>query len=64
MKYQLADTINGNFGEVFNNLTDAENALILAIEEGQKENDLYSEDYRDQGLPVPQAEDFLFIVEI
>ena len=64
MKYQLADLNNGVFGEVFYNLEDAELALAEAIAEGQAENNAHADEYEQAGLPVPQAEDFLSIVEV
>ena len=64
MKYQLADLVNGVFGEVFYNLEDAEMALAEAIAEGQAEADAHADEYEQVGLPVPQAEEFLSIVEV
>jgi hypothetical protein len=64
MKYQIADLNNGPFGEIFDNLKDAEAALAEVIAEGQAENDLHASEYAEAGREVPQAADFFEVVEI
>ena len=63
MKYQLADLHNGPFGDVYENLADAEKALEEAIAEGQAFNDEYAQECADAGCEVPRAADFFSIVE-
>lgn len=59
-KYQLADLNNGAFGDIFDTIEAAEAALEEAIAEGQAIND------RDtpEGYEVPDASEFLSIVEL
>ena len=64
MKYQLADLVNGAFGEVFDSWEEAEVALAEVIQEAQVENDSHADEYTQAGLPVPQASEFLSIVEV
>lgn len=64
MKYRLADLNNGPFGDVYENLSDAEKALEEAIAEGQAFNDEYAQECADAGCAVPRAADFFSIVEV
>lgn len=64
MKYQLADLNNGPFGDMYENLADAEKALAEVIAEGQAVNDEFAQEYADAGREVPQAADFFEIVEV
>ena len=64
MAYQIADLNNGPFGDVYDNLADAENALAEVIAEGQAINDEHAQEYADAGREVPQAADFFEIVEV
>lgn len=64
MKYQLADLNNGPFGDVYENLADAEKALAKEIAEGQAFNDEYAQECEDAGREVPSAADFFSIVEV
>lgn len=64
MKYQIADLVNGPFGDIYDNLADAEKALQEAIEEGQAINDAHASEYEEAGAEVPQAADFFEIVEV
>src|SRR5690554_1624139 len=61
IKYQLADMINGVFGDVFDSLEAAEAALAEAIEEGQKAND---EMAAEVGIEAEDASEFFKIVEV
>lgn len=60
MKYQLADAVNGAFGEIFNSLEAAEAALSEAIAEGQAMNDQLAADCDTE---AQDAADFFEIVE-
>lgn len=60
MKYQIADLNNGPFGEIFDNLKDAEAALAYEVAEGQKWNIENAEDEDD----IADASEFFEIVEI
>ena len=64
MKYQIADLNNGPFGDMYENLADAENALAEVIAEGQAVNDELAQEYADAGRDVPSAADFYEIVEV
>ena len=64
MKYQLADLNNGPFGDVYENLSDAEKALAEEVAEGQVFNDEYAQECDDAGREVPSAADFFSIVEV
>lgn len=64
MKYQLADLNNGPFGDVYENLSDAEKALAEVIAEGQAFNDEHAQECEDAGCEVPSAADFFSIVEV
>lgn len=61
MKYQIADLVNGPFGEVFETLEAAEKALEEVIREGQAINDQVAEDV---GCEAANAADFFEIVEV
>lgn len=61
-KFQLADIVNGVFGDVFYSLEDAEKALALEIEEGKRLNKI--ENGCDLGSDGANVEDFFFIVEV
>lgn len=61
--YATADTNNGVL-EIFKNIEDAEKSLEELIEEGNKENLLLAEEYEEQGIDIPRAEDFYSIVEV
>lgn len=64
MKYQIADQVNGPFGDIFDNLADAEKALQEAIEEGQAINDAHAAECEEAGVEIAQAADFFEIVEL
>ena len=64
MKYRLADLHNGPFGDVYENLSDAEKALEEAIAEGQAINDECVQECAGAGREVPSAADFFSIVEV
>lgn len=64
MKYQIADLVNGPFGDIYESLADAEKALQEAIQEGQEINDAHAAEYAEAGVEVAQAADFFEIVEI
>lgn len=61
-KFQLADIVNGAFGDAFNSLEDAEKALALEIEEGKRLNKI--ESGCDLGSDGSSVEDFFSIVEV
>ena len=64
LKYRLADTVNGPFGDIYESLIDAENALKDESAAGQSLNDAHAQEYAEAGEPVPNASDFFSIVEI
>ena len=64
MKYQIADAVNGPFGDVYANREEAEKALAEVIAEGQAINNEHAQAYQDAGCEVPQAADFFEIVEV
>ena len=67
MKYQLADLINGQYGEVFTDKAVAEQALKDAIAEGKRlnlENSGGETDVGSYNGQTQAVEDFIYIVEI
>lgn len=62
MKYQLADLINGQYGEVFTDKAVAEQALKDAIEEGKRMNLESSGGESDLGSKGMRVEDFISLV--
>ena len=67
MKYQLSDLVNGQYGEIFTNKSEAEQELKWAIEEGKRLNLKYSDGETCMGTweGKPQkVEDFISLVEI
>ena len=60
MKYQLADLVNGPFGDIFATLEEAEMALAHEVAEGQKWNNENAE----EGFPITNAQEFFHIVEV
>ena len=64
MKYQLADLVNGQYGEVFDSEVEAQKALKVAIEEGKRLNLEVSGGESDCGSDGQPVEDFISLVEI
>lgn len=67
MKYQLSDLVNGQYGKIFTNKSEAEQELKWAIEEGKRLNLKYSDGETCMGTweGKPQkVEDFISLVEI
>lgn len=67
MKYQLADLVNGQYGEIFESEEEAQQALKDAIAEGKKMNLESSDGESDMGSynGQPQTvEEFISLVEI
>ena len=64
MKYQLADLINGQYGEVFTDKALAEQAYADAIAEGKRLNLENSDGESDLGSDGQAVEDFISLVEI
>jgi len=61
MTYQIADLINGPFGDTYDTLGEAEKALAECIEEGKALNiELGGQECGTDGEPV---ESFFFIVD-
>lgn len=63
MAYQIADKINGPFGETVNTLAEAEILLAECIEEGKKLNRENSQDGSELGSDGSTAESFFYIVD-
>jgi hypothetical protein len=61
-KYAIADLNNGIL-ESFKSREDAEKALSVLIDEGNKINQENASEYDEQGLDIPDAADFYCIVE-
>lgn len=64
MKYRIADQVNGPFGDIYDNLADAEKVLQETISEGQKINDAHAAECAEDGVEQAQAADFFEIVEL
>ena len=64
MKYQLADLVNGQYGEVFSDKEVADKALADAIAEGKRMNLESSYGESDLGSDGMRVEDFISLVEI
>lgn len=64
MKYQLADLVNGQYGEVFSDKEVADKALADAIAEGKRMNLESSCGESDLGSDGMRVEDFISLVEI
>lgn len=64
MRYQVADAINGGFGDTFATYEEAEVALAEAIEEGKAMNLEASGGETDLGSDGTRAEDFFNIIEV
>ena len=64
MKYQFADLVNGQYGEVFDSEVEAQKALKVAIEEGKRLNLEVSGGESDCGSDGQPVEDFISLVEI
>ena len=64
MKYQLADLVNGQYGEVFSDKEVADKALADAIAEGKRMNIESSYGESDLGSDGMRVEDFISLVEI
>ena len=64
MKYQLADLVNGQYGEVFSDKEVADKALADAIAEGKRINLENSGGESDCGSDGQTVEEFIFLVEI
>lgn len=62
MNYQLADLINGQYGEVFTDKKVAEKALADAIAEGKRLNLENSDGEFDTGSDGEAVEDFISLV--
>lgn len=63
-KYQLADLVNGPFGEIYETLAAAEAAYYEEVEEGKKLNLEASDGESDKGTDGTAVEDFYSIVEL
>ena len=67
MKYQLADLVNGQYGEVFESEEEARQELKDAIAEGKRINLENSGGESDMGIyggQPQEVEEFIFLVEI
>lgn len=67
MKYQLADLVNGQYGEVFESEEEAQQELKDAIAEGKRinlENSGGESDMGSWGGKPQSVEEFIFLVEI
>ena len=57
--YQLADLINGPFGDIYDSFAEAQAALAEVVAEGQAINDSET----PEGFEVPDASEFFCIVD-